>query len=201
MKILGLSCSPNKNGNTIALINQVFKGAKEEGADTELFSVSGKNIQPCQGCGACHETAKCKIDDDMQPLYGKLLEADGIIFGTPVYFYNMTSSAKAIIERTFCLNKPERSLANKVGSVVTVAGSFGMACTVKDLYFYMVTRQIIPANYVAAYAGTPGSLQQMKNCMQAAEILGRQMVRIIAQRFKYPADIPRSFSAFGTHTQ
>jgi multimeric flavodoxin WrbA len=201
MKILGLSCSPNKNGNTIALLNQVLKGAKKEGADTELFSVSGKNIQPCQGCGACRETAKCKVDDDMQALYDKLLEADGIVFGTPVYFYNMTASAKAIIERTFCFNKPERSLANKVGGVVTVAGSFGMVSAVKDLYFYMVTRQIIPANYVAAYAGPPGSLEQLDKCMEAARLLGRQIVQIAAQGFKYPSDIPRSFSAFGTHTK
>ncbi len=201
MKILGISCSPNKNGNTITLLNKVLSAARDEGANTELYSISGKNIQPCQGCRACSETGKCKTDDDMQELYEKMLKADGIVFGTPVYFYNMTAQAKIIIDRTISLNKPERSLANKVGGVVAVAGSFGMADAVKDLYFYMVTRQIIPANYVAAYTGPQGALEQMEKCMHAANLLGHQIVRIASQGFKYPADIPRSSFAYGTHTR
>ncbi len=201
MKILGLSCSPNKDGNTVVLLNEVLAGAKEEGADTELYSVVGKNIQHCQGCGSCRETGKCRIDDDMQNLYERMLNANGIVFGTPTYFYNMTSQAKTIIDRTFSLNRPERSLANKVGGVVAVAASFGMADAVKDLYFYMVTRQIIPASFVAAYAGPKGAVTELKKCMEAANLLGHQMVLMAAQNFQYPPDIPRPVFAYGTHTR
>jgi multimeric flavodoxin WrbA len=201
MKILMLSCSPRKDGNTVALLNEAINGAKEEGADTEFYSVVKKNIQPCQGCGSCRENGKCRLDDDMQGLYEKMLEANGIVFGTPTYFYGMTAQAKTVIDRTLSLNKPERSLANKVGGVVAVAGSFGMADAVKDLYFFMVTRQIIPANYVAAYAGPKGAVKQLERCMKAANLLGHQMVRIAKQKFQYPLDIPRSSFAFGTHTR
>jgi multimeric flavodoxin WrbA len=199
MKILGISFSPNKDGNTIALVKKVLEGSKEEGADTELYSVSGKNIHPCQGCRSCAETGICEIDDDMQDLYSKMLEADGIIFGTPIYVYNMTAAAKAVIERTIAFCKPEKSLANKVGSVVAVAGSFGLINAVKDLYLYMVTRQIIPANYVAAYAETRGKVTELEKCMKAANLLGHQMVKIAVQGFKYPPDIARPSFAYGTH--
>jgi multimeric flavodoxin WrbA len=123
MKILGIACSPRKQGNTVALLEEVLKGSKEEGADTELYRVSDRNIAPCRGCRVCWETGECPIEDDMKDLGNRMVEADGIVFGTPIYFYNMTAQAKAIVDRTIALNHPDRSLANKVGSVVAVAGS------------------------------------------------------------------------------
>jgi multimeric flavodoxin WrbA len=196
MKILGLSFSPHKNGNTVILLEEALKGAQQEGAEVELFSVADKNIKPCDGCRACSKTGECIIKDDMQELYGKLLGADGIIFGTPVYFYSMTSQAKAVIDRTIAFNRPERSLANKVGGVVVVAGSQGNVSTLKEFYFYMTTRQIVPANFVSAYAGK--DLRRMENCMQAALNLGRQVAQIAALKFKYPPEFPRSYFAYGT---
>ena len=199
MKILGLSCSPRKQGNTMILLEEALKGAKQEGAEVELFSIAGKTIEPCDGCRACDKTGRCHIKDDMQGLYEKLLESDGIIFGTPVYFYSMTAQAKAIIDRTIAFSQPERSLANKVGGVIAVAGSQGTTDALKDLYFYMVTRQILPANFVAAYP--VGDLRKMEKCLKAAKDLGRQMVQIAAMKFKYPAEFPRPVFAYGTHTR
>ena len=196
MKILGLSFSPHKNGNTVILLEEALKGARQEGAEVELYSVAHKNIKPCEGCRACSKTGMCCIKDDMQALYDKLLAADGIIFGTPVYFYSMTAQAKTVIDRTIALNRPERSLANKVGGVVVVSGSQGNVNTLKDFYFYMATRQILPANFVSVYAGK--DLGKMENCMQATLDLGRQMVKIAAMKFKYPGEFPRSYFAFGT---
>jgi multimeric flavodoxin WrbA len=136
----------------------------------------------------------------MQTLYEKLLEADGIIFGTPVYFFSMTAQAKTIIDRMISFTRPERSLANKVGGVVVVAGSLGLVSALKDLYFFFVTRQMIPANYVAAYDGGKGEITKTEQGMKAARELGQQMVRIAAQKFKYPAEFGRVHIAYGTHT-
>ena len=112
MKILGVSGSPCKDGNTVTLLNEALNAAKAEGADVELYSVSGKNIQPCDGCWGCRQTGKCHIKDDMQDLYDKMLTADGIIFGTPIYFWSMTAQAKAIMDRTIALNQPDRNLSS-----------------------------------------------------------------------------------------
>ncbi|OGO36143.1 MAG: hypothetical protein A2147_08850 [Chloroflexi bacterium RBG_16_57_8] len=198
MKILGLSCSPRKNGNTVTLLTEALNGAQQEGAEVELYSVAGKDIKPCDACRACARTGECHVKDDMQVLSAKLLEADGIIFGTPVYFYGMTAQAKTIMDRTIAFGQPAKTMANKVGGVIVTAGSLGMVDALKDLYFYMVTRQMLPANYVAAYP--KADLKQMEKTMKAAGDLGRQMVQIAAKRFEYPGQFARSSFAFGTHT-
>jgi len=200
MKILGLSCSPRKSGNTEILLEEALSGARQEGAETELFSVSGKDIRPCDGCWACFGTGKCHIKDDMQSLYDRMVEADGIIFGTPVYDYSMTGQAKIIMDRMLALSTRDRNLANKVGGVIVVAGSIGLIDPVKDFYFMMVIRKMVPANLVAAYASNKGEIRKMKQGMQAAHNLGREMVQIAAKKFEYPAEFTRNFFAYGTHT-
>jgi multimeric flavodoxin WrbA len=200
MKLLGLSFSPRKQGNTEQLLEKVFIGAGQSGAQTELFRVADRDIKPCDGCSSCFKTGACHIQDDMQDLYERMLEADGIVFGTPVYFYNMTAQGKTVIDRTIALGRPGRSLANKVGGIVVVGGSLGLIDAVKDLYFYMVTRQMLPANFVAAYAGGEGDVNKLQKCMQAAEELGAQMVRIAEKKFKYPEEFKATHIAYGTHT-
>lgn len=200
MKILGLSCSPRKSGNTEILLGEALNGAQHEGAEVELYSVSGKEIKPCDGCWSCYATGECHIKDDMQTLYQKMIEADGIIFGTPIYVYSMTAQAKALIDRTLALNTPERSLANKVGGVIVVAGSIGIIDAVKDLYFYIVMRKMLPANLVAAYANNKGDIRKMEQGMKAAWELGREMVQIAAKQFEFPGEFARNFFAYGTHT-
>lgn len=200
MQILGLSCSPRKSGNTEILLEEALSGARQEGAETELFSVSGKDIRPCDGCWTCRGTGKCHIKDDMQLLYDKMVEADGIIFGTPVYNYSMTGQAKTIMDRMLALSTRDRNLANKVGGVIVVAGSIGLIDPAKDFYFMMVIRKMVPANLVAVYASNKGDIREMKQGMQAAHNLGREMVQIAAKKFEYPAEFTRNFFAYGTHT-
>jgi multimeric flavodoxin WrbA len=199
MKILGLSCSPRKDGNTVALLNEVLKAAKQDGAEVELYSVYGKNLQPCDGCWGCMQTGKCHIKDDMQVLYDKMTEADGIVYGAPVYFYGMASQAKTIIDRSIALG-PSKGLVNKVGGVVTVCGSLGLVDVLKDLYFYIVTRPMLPARFVAAYAG-PDGVSGLEQCLKACSDLGRQMVALARMNFKYPEELTGRAIAFGTHTK
>lgn len=201
MKILGISCSARKNGNTVAMLNKALKAAKAEGAEVELFSVAGKDIKGCEGCWSCLKTGQCKIKDDVAVLFEKMIAADGIIFGTPVYFWGMTSQAKAIIDRTISLGKPERSLANKVFGVVTSAGSLGMVDVLKDLSYYAVQRRLLPANQVSAYLMGPEDLQKMPKCLEALKMLGRQMVSLVNMNFKYPEEFAKGPGAFGTHTK
>jgi multimeric flavodoxin WrbA len=201
MKILAISCSPNKDGNTVTLLNKALEGAKKDGAEVELFSAAGKDIKPCDACRACGKTGKCVVKDDVTPLLEKMLEADGLIFGAPVYFYGMAAQAKSIIDRTTALNVPGRNLANKVGGVVTVAGSFGLVDVVKDFSFYFFSRRMLMANYVAAYGINTEELKKMEKCMQAAHDLGRTMAALVKMNFKYPADLMGRAIAYGTHTK
>jgi multimeric flavodoxin WrbA len=198
MKILAISGSPRKDGNTVNLLSEALKGAAKEGSETELFSVSGKTIAPCDACISCRKTGKCCIDDDMEELYAKMLEADGIIFGTPIYLYGMAAQTKAIIDRTFALDHNQTALANKVGGIVVVAASLGVLQAVKDLYFYIISMQMLPANFVGAYANAKGEAKKLEKCLIAAYGLGRQMVLLAAKKFEYPKEIESAKFGYGT---
>jgi multimeric flavodoxin WrbA len=200
MNILGLSFSPRERGNTELLMEAVLEGAVKHGAETELYRVVEKNIQPCDACGFCFNTGECPIEDDMQELYVKMLSADGILFGTPIYFYNMTAQGKCVIDRSIALNHGGKSLSSKVGAVVAVAGSLGLVDALKDLYFYMVTRQMLPASYIAAYGSNAGDVKKFEQCMEACGKLGEQIVGIIEKGFRYPDGMKASYMAYGTHT-
>ena len=199
MKIFGLSCSPRKQGNTETLVGEALDGARTEGAEVELFSVSGKEIKPCDGCVTCLTTGDCHIDDDMQVVYQKMVEADGIIFGTPIYFYAMTAQAKAIMDRTYALRRPTNRLVNKVGGIIVVAGGIGLMDAIKDLYFYIANGHMVAADYVGVYAGEKGAIRSNERAMKAAWELGREMVQLVNKGFEYPEEFgKRGLSAYVT---
>ena len=132
MKILAISASPNKAGNTVVILEKVLQAAREAGAETDLFSVAGRTVLPCTACQACHKTGECVIDDGLKDLYPLMDEADGIVFGTPIYFWNMTAQAKCIMDRSLVFTHREKGLENKVAAVVTVANSLRLADAMKD---------------------------------------------------------------------
>lgn len=198
MKILGLSCSPRKLGNTEILVAEALKGAQKEGAEAELFSLAGKEIKPCDGCYACHGTGECHIKDDMQALYPKLAAADGIIFGTPIYFYSMASQTKAVIDRSYALRRSGARLVNKVGGVIVVAGRLGIIDAIKDFYFYIAINHMVAADYVAAYASEKGAIRQDERAMKSAWELGREVVQLVRKGFQFPDEFERGLSAYVT---
>jgi multimeric flavodoxin WrbA len=199
MKILGISFSPRKNGNTVAMLTAALNAAEAAGAEVELYSVAGKNIQPCDGCWGCMKTGKCHIKDDVPELFDKMTTVDGIIFGTPVYFWGMTGQAKTLMDRTISLNQPGRNLNNKVCGVVASCGSLGMADALKDFSFYIIQRRMLPANQISAYLTRPEDLQTMEKCLKALDNLGKQMVVLANMGFKYPEEFFKGPGAFGTN--
>ncbi len=102
MKILGIVGSRRKKGNTSVLVQEALGAAEKEGAKTKLIFLGDYSIKDCRGCEGCKDTYKCVINDDMQKIYPLLLEADGIILGSPTYFYNVTASVKVFIDRCYC---------------------------------------------------------------------------------------------------
>jgi multimeric flavodoxin WrbA len=201
MKILAICCSPRKRGNTEILLKEALAAAKKAGAETELFTVAGKNIGSCLACDACRKDGICTLKDDMQPLYDKMLAADGIIFGTPVYFYNMTAQCKAVMDRTVAFGHPERNLHNKVGGIVVVGASQGNISAIKDLGFYFVSRKMLYAGCISAYGMAEGDVKQLPKCLEATRNLGKGMVKLVEMGFKYPPELMGPAFAYGTHTK
>jgi multimeric flavodoxin WrbA len=99
VKVLGIMGSPRRQSNTELLLDKALEGAREAGAEVEKMLVSKLKISPCLEIYACFKDGNCAIKDDMEAVYGKLLEADHVIFASPIFFYGITSQAKAIIDR------------------------------------------------------------------------------------------------------
>lgn len=99
-KVLILSGSPRRNGNSDILCNEFKKGAEESGNEVEKIFLRDKNINYCTGCYACSKVGKCVQKDDMAEILQKMIDADVIVMSTPVYFYTMDGQMKTLIDRT-----------------------------------------------------------------------------------------------------
>lgn len=98
--VLIISASPRKHGNSDILCDRFAQGADESGHSVEKIFLAEKNIGYCRGCGACNLTHKCVQKDDMADILDKMVNADVIVFATPVYFYTMDGQMKTFIDRT-----------------------------------------------------------------------------------------------------
>lgn len=99
-KVLILSGSPRKNGNSDLLCDQFATGAAEAGHAVEKIRVAEKNVGYCRGCYACKSTGVCVVRDDMAEILQKMIDADVIVLASPVYFYSVDAQLKAVIDRT-----------------------------------------------------------------------------------------------------
>lgn len=108
MKIIGINGSPRKKWNTGTLINNVLEGAESENAETELINIYDLNYKGCISCFYCKrkgvEHGHCGVKDGLSPLLEKLRTVDAIVFGSPLYFMNITSGMAAFLERFFFSN-------------------------------------------------------------------------------------------------
>ena len=182
MRILGIVASPRKEGNTEILVNEALAATREAGAETDLFLVADKGIAPCDGCLACLKTGVCRVKDDMQELYQKIEPADGIIFGTPVYFGNVSGQAKVIMDRTYALMQ-NRKLRGKTGAAIVVARRVGAGSALSLLYTYFVAQGIVVAGGGIGYGREKGEVRQVTggaataSAIDEARAVGRAIVR------------------------
>lgn len=109
MNVIGFIASPRKNGSTAWVVNKILEGAKEQGADTEVWYSSELDIEPCQSCMGCVQSGRCVIDDDMQKLYDALKTADALVLGAPLYMGQMSAQAKIFTDRLFAQITPRFS--------------------------------------------------------------------------------------------
>ena len=105
-KILVLSASARKGGNTDSLCDEFIRGAESMGHSVEKIYVAFMQVNGCIGCRACQSNGgHCVQKDDMALIYEKIKEADVIVFASPVYFYSFNSQLKAMMDRTFAIEK------------------------------------------------------------------------------------------------
>lgn len=98
-KIVVLSTSLRANSNSELLAKSFVEGAKEAGNEVEYISLKNKDIRFCIGCLACQKTGHCVIKDDVADIMNSVLEADVVVWATPIYYYEMSGQMKTLIDR------------------------------------------------------------------------------------------------------
>jgi len=140
MKVVAFNGSPRKEGNTYQSLQVVLGELQKEGIETELIQIGGKNIHGCTACYKCFEKKdrECAIkDDELNDYLKEMIEADGIIIGSPVYFSNVTSEVKAFMDRTGLVARANDSLLKrKVGAAVVSARRAGATFAFSAINFF-----------------------------------------------------------------
>lgn len=101
MKILGITASPHPNGNTATLVQKSLEDVAAKGAETECIDLAKLTIHPCKGCNYCKAHDTCVQKDDFASVAEKIVAADGILMGSPVYFFDITAQEKVFIDRLY----------------------------------------------------------------------------------------------------
>ncbi|MDX1776690.1 MAG: flavodoxin family protein [Desulfobulbales bacterium] len=110
MEVLVFLGSPRKKGNSEILTEKLLEGVRHAGGSPEIIRLCDLQISPCISCGGCDNTGKCVVEDDMTPLYEKILSINKIIVASPIYFYGVSAQTKAFVDRTQALWNRKRLL-------------------------------------------------------------------------------------------
>lgn len=184
MKVLGLNASPRgKESRTLCLVDAVLEGARKEGAETELLDLYTLRIEYCTACGSCYATGDCSLMDDFPELFDAILDADGIVLGSPNYIDSVTAPLKAVFDRMadaiHC-----QMLTGKFGCSVCTAGGSNEDEVVAYMNHVLTVLGATAVGGVGVAVGRdPTALGRAE---EEAARLGKKLVRSIRGELEYP---------------
>lgn len=193
MKIIGIVGSRRKKGNTYSAVNEVLKSAELEGAKTQLIFLGDYEIRQCTGCEGCKNSFKCVIKDDFNNIFSLMKEADGIVLGSPTYWYNVSADMKLFIDRCYSLiifEEKERSLWVSAFEDLGKCGIPIAICEQEDEsmmgYTYETLKKVMLDLDIRISDGLKGlgyfeagKVNQDKQFIEKAKIAGRKLVMAI----------------------
>jgi multimeric flavodoxin WrbA len=165
MKILGISGSPNKDGNTAYAVNYALNIIKKEGFETKYISLAGKKINPCIACWKCEETQECCQDDDMKEIIDAMRWCNGIIIGSPVYFGLVAGQLKTMMDRTIVLRPSYNSkieMWGKTGGGIACAASRsgGQEVTLQNIHTFLMQHGMKVVNDGPPFSHSGGTIMK-----------------------------------------
>jgi len=186
MKVVAFNGSARERGNTYALINMVMKELQEEGIETEIIEMAGKPIHGCRSCFRCfaNQDQRCAFKEDaMNEYLEKMIEADGIILGSPTYHGDITSELKALIDRAGLVSNANGTLfRRKVGAAIVAvrrAGSVHAIHSINNLF--LMQEMMIPgsSSWNIAIGLSKGDVEHDKEGRETMRTLGQNMAWLL----------------------
>ena len=186
MKVVALNGSPRSGGNTETMIKKVFEPLKEAGIETEMVQIGGKGVRGCTACGKCGERLDqtCIFSNDpINDIIQKLIEADGILIGSPTYFADLSGDLKSALDRIFYVTlKNDRILKHKVGAAVVAVRRGGSTHAFDSInhYFQISQMFIVGSTYWNLGFGLePGEVTNDEEGMANMTDLGESMAMLL----------------------
>ncbi len=177
MKVVAFNGSPRKDGNTTLLINHVFRELEKEGVETELVQLSGKEIHGCIACYKCFENKDqhCSVKNDIaNECIEKMIKAEGIILGSPVYFTDVTAEMKALIDRAGFVSMANGGMyKNKVGAIVVAVRRSGAIHTLDTMSHFFLAGQMIIIGRGIGLGRDKGEVEKDEEGIQAEKLLDK----------------------------
>ena len=182
MKVLAINGSPRKDGNTQVLLEAALAAMSQAHWETELVQIGGKAIHGCRACGVCmtRQDEKCGSGQDVfNEVFGKMLQADAILLGSPTYFADVSTEMKALIDRAgFVAMANGSALAGKLGAAVVAVrrgGATHAFDTMNHLFF--ISQMIVPGStyWNMGYGLEPGQVSGDAEALRNMAHLGQAM--------------------------
>lgn len=181
MKVLLINGSPKHNGNTFTALSEVASALEANGVQTEIVSIGTKAFQGCIACNRCTELGHCVFQDELyNTVREKLVESDGLVIGTPVYYAGPNGTLCALLDRVFY--SCQQHLAYKPGASVAVCRRGGASAAFDRLnkYFTISNMPVVPSQYWNSVHGLlPGEASLDAEGMQTMRTLGKNMAWLL----------------------
>ncbi|UCE90821.1 MAG: flavodoxin family protein [Methanobacteriota archaeon] len=184
-KVVTVNGSPRRKGNVDALLRVAEEELEGLGVEVERISLSDYNVKPCEACDVCSENAwECPLDDDAVPLLRKLVEADALIVGSPVYFGGVTAQLKALIDRS-AIPYQKSELRGKIGAAISCGGGRhgGQELTVNQIITFFLMHEMTVASGEEGVFGAMGVANDLGDIASDEEALSssRALARRVAE--------------------
>ena len=189
MKVAAFNSSPRRDGNTAILLRHVLAELEAEGIETELVQLAGKRISGCTACLKCAETRDNRChgvkDDGVNECIEKMLAADGILLGTPVYFGDANATMRGLIERTgYATRKNGNPLARKVGAAVIAVRRGGAMHAFDSVnHFFQIAEMVVVGStyWNFGIGAAIGAVEDDAEGLQTMRDLGRNMAWVLGK--------------------
>lgn len=180
MKVILVNGSPHKEGCTYTALSEAAKALNSNGIETEIFHLGTEPVAGCIACGACSKTGKCIYNDPVNEFVEKAKDADGFIFGSPVYYSGMSGQLCSFMDRAFYSGG--KYMAGKPAAAVVSCRRGGATSTFEQInkYFMITNMPVVSSQYWnQVHGNTPDEVKQDLEGLQTMRTLGANMAWLL----------------------